>query len=174
MMWIRFGWFYGPRWPGFLCPWLKAAFIFLLVGYGGKMGLAPLHNWLPDAHSEAPSLSFGAALRRSLGRPRCDWAATDFAGRRNWRFQLLAARVFGLVSLVIAALLKLLAAGALQKNAGPIPAWEHMGTLALGIGVGAASPSRARFCIHSAFLAINACCSCFPAIFLPAIHLFEL
>ena len=36
--------------------WLKAAFIFLLVGYGTKMGLAPLHNWLPDAHSQAPSL----------------------------------------------------------------------------------------------------------------------
>ncbi len=36
--------------------WLKAAFIFLLVGYGTKMGLAPLHTWLPDAHSEAPSL----------------------------------------------------------------------------------------------------------------------
>ena len=36
--------------------WLKAAFVFLLVGYGTKMGLAPLHNWLPDAHSQAPSL----------------------------------------------------------------------------------------------------------------------
>src|SRR5512135_2242444 len=34
-------------------PWLKAAFLFLLVGYGTKMGLAPLHTWLPDAHSEA-------------------------------------------------------------------------------------------------------------------------
>ena len=36
-------------------PWLKAAFLCLLVGYGTKMGLAPLHTWLPDAHSEAPS-----------------------------------------------------------------------------------------------------------------------
>ena len=36
--------------------WLKAAFLFLLVGYGTKMGLAPLHTWLPDAHSEAPSV----------------------------------------------------------------------------------------------------------------------
>ena len=35
--------------------WLKAAFMLLLVGYGTKMGLAPLHTWLPDAHSEAPS-----------------------------------------------------------------------------------------------------------------------
>jgi len=36
-------------------PWLHAAFILLLVGYGTKMGLAPMHTWLPEAHSEAPS-----------------------------------------------------------------------------------------------------------------------
>ncbi|MFA5250881.1 MAG: proton-conducting transporter membrane subunit, partial [Parachlamydiales bacterium] len=36
--------------------WLKAAFLFFFVGYGTKMGLAPMHTWLPDAHSEAPSL----------------------------------------------------------------------------------------------------------------------
>src|SRR3989442_11931001 len=36
-------------------PWLKVAFILALVGYGTKMGLAPLHTWLPDAHSQAPS-----------------------------------------------------------------------------------------------------------------------
>ncbi|HCF62464.1 MAG TPA: hydrogenase, partial [Myxococcales bacterium] len=32
-------------------PWLKAAFVLAIVGYGTKMGLAPLHTWLPDAHS---------------------------------------------------------------------------------------------------------------------------
>jgi hydrogenase-4 component F len=37
-------------------PWLHAAFAALLVGYGTKMGLAPLHTWLPDAHSESPAL----------------------------------------------------------------------------------------------------------------------
>lgn len=35
--------------------WLKLAVPFLLIGFGTKMGLAPMHNWLPDAHSEAPS-----------------------------------------------------------------------------------------------------------------------
>ncbi len=35
--------------------WLEAAFLLFLVGYGTKMGLAPMHTWLPDAHSEAPS-----------------------------------------------------------------------------------------------------------------------
>ncbi|MDA8364000.1 MAG: hydrogenase 4 subunit F [Gammaproteobacteria bacterium] len=34
---------------------LSIAFVFLLVGYGTKVGLVPLHNWLPDAHSEGPT-----------------------------------------------------------------------------------------------------------------------
>jgi len=34
---------------------MKIAFIFILIGYGTKVGLAPMHTWLPDAHSEAPS-----------------------------------------------------------------------------------------------------------------------
>lgn len=34
--------------------WFKAAFVLVLAGYGTKMGLAPFHTWLPDAHSEAP------------------------------------------------------------------------------------------------------------------------
>jgi hydrogenase-4 component F len=34
---------------------LALAFVFLLVGYGTKVGLVPLHNWLPDAHSEGPT-----------------------------------------------------------------------------------------------------------------------
>src|SRR3989344_13319 len=34
---------------------VKIAFVFVLVGYGTKVGLAPLHAWLPDAHSKAPS-----------------------------------------------------------------------------------------------------------------------
>lgn len=35
--------------------WLKLSFVFILVGFGTKIGLAPVHAWLPDAHSEAPS-----------------------------------------------------------------------------------------------------------------------
>ena len=37
----------------------KFAFCFLFVGYGTKIGLAPMHAWLPDAHSEAPALTSG-------------------------------------------------------------------------------------------------------------------
>ena len=46
----QLGWFVSHARAGEE-TWLKAAYIFLLVGYGTKMGLAPLHNWLPDAHS---------------------------------------------------------------------------------------------------------------------------
>ena len=52
------------RWPGtgsrptprkFDPEMLSLAFVFLLVGYGTKVGLAPFHAWLPDAHSEGPT-----------------------------------------------------------------------------------------------------------------------
>src|SRR6185503_18395567 len=36
--------------------WLRAAFVFMLIGFGTKMGLAPLHSWKPDTYGEAPSL----------------------------------------------------------------------------------------------------------------------
>ncbi len=42
-------------------PWLRAGFVLLLVGYGSKMGLAPMHNWKPDAYGEAPGV-VGAIL----------------------------------------------------------------------------------------------------------------
>ena len=45
--------------------WFKAAFIFIIAGYGTKMGLAPFHTWLPDAHSEAPG-TVSALLSGSL------------------------------------------------------------------------------------------------------------
>ena len=62
---------------------LSLAFVFLLVGYGTKVGLVPLHNWLPDAHAEGPTpvsavLSGPAAQRRAVrGR------ALQGAGRRR-------------------------------------------------------------------------------------------
>lgn len=50
--------------------WYKAGFVFVLVGYGTKTGLAPFHTWLPDAHSEAPApvsaLLSGALLNCSF------------------------------------------------------------------------------------------------------------
>ena len=36
-------------------PTVRLAFLFILIGFGTKAGLAPMHTWLPDAHSQAPS-----------------------------------------------------------------------------------------------------------------------
>ena len=62
---------------------LSIAFVFLLVGYGTKVGLVPLHNWLPDAHAEGPTpvsavLSGPAAQRRAVRR-----GPLQGAGRRR-------------------------------------------------------------------------------------------
>lgn len=50
--------------------WLKISFVFILIGFGTKMGLAPLHFWMPDAYSEAPApilaLLSGALLNVAL------------------------------------------------------------------------------------------------------------
>ncbi len=50
--------------------WLKISFVFMLIGFGTKVGLAPMHFWLPDAHSEAPAavsaLLSGALLNTAL------------------------------------------------------------------------------------------------------------
>src|ERR1019366_6205546 len=46
-------------------PWVLIAWVLLLVGYGTKMGLAPMHTWKPDAYVEAPGL-VGALLAGGL------------------------------------------------------------------------------------------------------------
>ena len=69
---------------------LNLAFVFLLLGYGTKVGLAPLHAWLPDAHAEGPTpisavLSGPAAQRRALCAccaSRCCWPPTRRRSRR--------------------------------------------------------------------------------------------
>ena len=44
---------------------MKLAFVFVIVGYGTKIGFVPMHSWLPDAHAEAPTPD----QRFALGRP---------------------------------------------------------------------------------------------------------
>jgi len=51
--------------PGLPHAWLNGAFVLMLVGYGTKMGLAPMHTWKPDAYGEAPGL-VGAMLAGGL------------------------------------------------------------------------------------------------------------
>ena len=82
-------------------PWLKAAFLLFLVGYGTKMGLAPMHTWLPDAHSESPSvvsaLLSGALLNCALlGILRVHQICLA-AGQADFSRDLLV--MFGLISI---------------------------------------------------------------------------
>ncbi len=125
---------------------VKASFIFLLVGYGTKAGLAPMHNWLPDAHSQAPApvsaLFSGFMLSAAMYclmrfLPVTD-AATGFAG---WAHRLLAG--FGLLSILVAA-----AFIPFQKNAKRFLAYsslEHMGVVAFGLGLGGIGTAAALF-----------------------------
>lgn len=117
--------------------WLRIGFLLILVGFGTKMGLAPLHNWLPDAHSEAPSpvsaLLSGALLNCAfLGILRF-YQVCAAAGLNQFTGRLLT--FFGLASLFIAATFIL---G--QQDYKRLLAYssiEHMGILSLAVGVGA-------------------------------------
>ncbi len=117
-------------------PWLKAAFIFIFVGYGTKMGLAPFHNWLPDAHSEAPSmvsgLLSGALLNCAfLGILRAHQILLA-AGQGDFSGTLLI--FFGLVSMVFAAVF--IVGQGHYKRMLAYSSVEHMGIMAVGVGVG--------------------------------------
>ncbi len=116
---------------------VRLAYVLAVLGYGTKMGLVPVHTWLPDAHSEAPTpvssllsasllaLSFYAILRYFEVTERS--AGTQFA-----RTVLL---VFGLASLALAALYLLS-----QRDLKRLLAYssvEHMGILAIGMSFGA-------------------------------------
>ena len=116
--------------------WLRVGFILVLVGFGTKMGLAPMHAWLPDAHSEAPSpvsaLLSGALLNCAfLGILRF-YQVCLAANLGHFMSRLFI--LFGLLSLFIAAAFIIK-----QRDYKRMLAYssvEHMGILALGIGVG--------------------------------------
>ena len=58
---------------------LNIAFIFLLLGYGTKVGLAPMHAWLPDAHAEGPDADLRRAVRPAAERRAVRAAAVQAA-----------------------------------------------------------------------------------------------
>jgi hydrogenase-4 component F len=121
---------------GLNANWLKAAFLFLLVGYGTKMGLAPLHTWLPDAHSEAPSvvsaLLSGALLNCAFLTILRAHTVLFAAGLGDFSSDLLV--LFGLISMGVAAVFIL---GQTDfKRMLAYSSVEHMGILSLGIGIG--------------------------------------
>jgi len=116
--------------------WLKAGFIFLVIGYGTKMGLAPMHTWLPDAHSEAPSpasaLLSGALLNCAfLGVYRSHKLLFQ-AGIGDFSSGILIG--FGLLSMLIAAIFIFNQTG--YKRMLAYSSIENMGIIAFGIGIG--------------------------------------
>lgn len=119
-------------------PWLKGAFVFILVGYGTKMGLAPMHSWKPDAYGETPGVA-GAVLAgvvtscAFLGILRV-FQICAAAGLADFARGLLV--LMGLLSMGTAAVFVL---G--QRDFKRMLAYssvEHMGILALGVGLGPA------------------------------------
>jgi hydrogenase-4 component F len=119
-------------------PWLRAAFILLFVGYGTKMGLAPMHTWKPDAYGEAPGL-VGALLAGGLTTAaflavlrffQICTAANDVGFARGMMVTI------GLFSMAVAAVFMVR-----QRDYKRMLAYssvEHMGILVLGIGLGGA------------------------------------
>jgi hydrogenase-4 component F len=116
---------------------VRLGFVFLLVGYGTKAGLAPMHTWLPDAHSQAPApvSAFFSGFMINTGvyclmRYLAICAVVPGAG--PWARGLLV--FIGLVSLVTAAAFILF-----QRDLKRLLAYhsvEHMGIIVLGLGVG--------------------------------------
>lgn len=118
--------------------WLQVAFVLLLVGYGTKMGLAPMHTWKPDAYGEAPGV-VGALLAGGL--TNCAFLALvrvfhicQAAGEGVYARGLLV--FFGILSIGVAAVFMV---G--QRDFKRMLAYssvEHMGILVLGVGLGGA------------------------------------
>jgi hydrogenase-4 component F len=122
--------------PSLAPEWLHAAFVLLFIGYGTKMGLAPMHTWKPDAYGEAPGL-VGVIL--AGGVTGCAFLAI----MRIYQIcrvgpEAESAReimiFIGLLSMVVAAIFM-----ARQRDFKRMLAYssiEHMGILVVGLGIG--------------------------------------
>jgi hydrogenase-4 component F len=132
----------GLDWPslarlagGFDPRVMKLVLLLVLIGYGTKAGLAPMHTWLPDAHGEAPSpvsaLLSGAKTSVSFYVVlRFYFLATATLGTLAQKFMLL----FGLLSIMVAAAFILQ-----QRDYKRLLAYstvEHMGIAGIGVGFG--------------------------------------
>jgi len=117
-------------------PVLRFAFLFIVVGFGTKAGLAPMHTWLPDAHSQAPSpisaLLSGVLLNSAMyAIIRCVTIVNANTGDNNYTRWIMIG--FGLLSVLTAAIFIIS-----QKDYKRLLAYssiEHMGIIALAIGL---------------------------------------
>jgi hydrogenase-4 component F len=116
--------------------WLHAAFVLLFIGYGTKMGLAPMHTWKPDAYGEAPGI-VGTLL--AGGITSCAFLAIlrvyqicRAGSEAEFAREIMI--FFGLLSMAVAAVFM-----ARQRDFKRMLAYssiEHMGILVLGVGIG--------------------------------------
>lgn len=117
----------------------KIAFIFIIVGYGTKLGLVPMHTWLPDAHSKAPvpisSMLSGVLLNIALFTILRFKTVADTAIGSQFSNNLLM--YFGLISVLLSAFLIFRQAN--YKRLLAYSTIEHMGIVSLGIGFGGAA-----------------------------------
>jgi len=115
---------------------ITIAFAFLLLGYGTKVGLVPLHSWLPDAHAEGPTpvsaVLSGLLLNMAMYAVlRCK-VLTDGALHSPMAGQLMMG--FGLLSLVVAAFF--LSRQKDVKRMFSYSSIEHMGLITFAFGMG--------------------------------------
>lgn len=114
----------------------KLSFVFVVIGFGTKAGLFPMHAWLPDAHSEAPSpvsgLLSGVLLKCALFIIIRYYAITLRAVGPE--FPQMLVMILGSLSIAVAALLFFVQKDLKRKLA--YSSVEHVGLIALGLGLG--------------------------------------
>ena len=115
---------------------VRIGFVFVMIGYGTKAGLAPMHLWLPDAHSQAPTpvsaLLSGVLIKCALlGIIRFQTIAAAACGPE---FPAQVLLVFGVISVVVATPF-ILAQHDIKRLLG-YHSVEHVGIVALGLGFG--------------------------------------
>lgn len=118
---------------------VKLAFLFILVGYGAKAGLAPLHTWLPDGHGEAPppisALLSGVLLKSAMYAILRFYVITNAKLQDEAGFTSAILLGTGLLSLVIATPF-ILKEKNYFKRVLAYHSLEHMGIITMGIGIG--------------------------------------
>jgi hydrogenase-4 component F len=130
-------------------PWVKTAWVLLLVGYGTKMGLAPMHTWKPDAYGEAPgivgALMAGGVTTVAFTAILRVHSVVMASGQSVMANRTLL--VMGLFSMLVAALFLLGTRNFKRMLA--YSSVEHMGILCIGAALGAAGVFAALFHVWS-------------------------
>ncbi len=115
---------------------MEISFVFMLVGYGTKIGLVPLHNWLPDAHSEGPTpmsaVLSGLLLNDALYAVVRNKMIVDGTTQTNIAGYLMMG--FGLLSFLVAAIF--LHRQQDIKRLFSYSSVEHMGLMTFAFGMG--------------------------------------